>query len=152
MIPYRNIGKYILEQILRWSDMKIVTGACLIAIVNLVAVAQCLPLRDTPLVMLRKDLVDGSKAYKDRKFQEAEQLFRDAVSCDPDGKTTEGRTARIFLARTLHSEYIGNPQDTSKAGEAIQEYKKRWRSTRTPNRRTRRSQVCSKTFRGMMIG
>jgi tetratricopeptide (TPR) repeat protein len=124
VIPYRNIGKYIFKEILRWSDMKIVAAACFIAIVNLVAVAQCLSSKDTPLVMLRKDLVDGSKVYKDRKFKEAEQLFRDAVSCDPNSKTTEGRTARIFLARTLHSEYISNRQDTPKADEAIQEYKR----------------------------
>jgi len=59
-------------------------------------------------VMTRKSLVDGSKAYKDRKFKEAEQLFRDAVSRDPKGETTEGKTAQLFLARTIHSEYIGN--------------------------------------------
>lgn len=74
--------------------------------------------------MARKNLVDGSKAYKDRKFQEAEQLFRDAVSRDPEGQTLEGKTAQLFLARTLHSEYIGNRQDKSKAEEAIQEYRK----------------------------
>jgi hypothetical protein len=75
-------------------------------------------------VIARKNLVDGSKAYKDRKFQEAEELFRDAVSRDPEGKTIEGKTAQLFLARTLHSEYIGNRQDRSKAEAAIAEYKK----------------------------
>jgi tetratricopeptide (TPR) repeat protein len=75
-------------------------------------------------VIARKNLVDGSKAYKDRKFQEAEQLFRDAVSRDPNGTTIEGKTAQLFLARTLHSEYIGNRQDRSKAEAAIEEYKK----------------------------
>lgn len=75
-------------------------------------------------IIARKDLVDGSKAYKDRKFQEAENLFRAAVARDPDGKTTEGQTAQLFLARTLHSEYIGNRSDRSKADEAIKEYKK----------------------------
>ena len=75
-------------------------------------------------VIARKNLVDGSKAYKDRKFQEAEQLFRDAVSRDPKGETVEGKTAQLFLARTLHSEYIGNRQDKSKADEAIAEYRK----------------------------
>jgi hypothetical protein len=59
-------------------------------------------------VIARKNLVDGSKAYKDRKFQEAEQLFRYAASLDPNGETLEGRTAQLSLARTLHSEYIGN--------------------------------------------
>ncbi len=59
-------------------------------------------------VFARKNLVDGSKAYKDRKFQEAERLFRAAVARDPNGETNEGRTAQLFLARTLHSLYIGN--------------------------------------------
>ena len=75
-------------------------------------------------IMARKNLVDGSKDYKERKFQEAEQLFRDAVSRDPDGSTVEGRTAQLFLARTLHSEYIGDRGKKEKAEEAIQEYKK----------------------------
>ena len=73
-------------------------------------------------VIARKNLVDGGKAYKDRKFQEAEQLFRDAVARDPESK--EGRTAQLFLARTLHSEYIGNRSNADKAEEAIKEYKK----------------------------
>jgi len=75
-------------------------------------------------VIARKNLVDGSKAYKDRKFSEAEQLFRDAVARDPSGSTVEGKTAQLFLARTLHSEYIGNRQDRSKADAAIAEYQK----------------------------
>jgi tetratricopeptide (TPR) repeat protein len=75
-------------------------------------------------IIARKNLVDGSKAYKDRKFQEAEQLFRDAVSRDPKGETVEGKTAQLFLARTLHSEYIGDRKNTAKAEEAISEYRK----------------------------
>ncbi len=75
-------------------------------------------------VMARKDLVDGSKAYKDRKFPDAEQLFRNAVSRDPSGQTTEGKTAQLFLARTLHSEFIGDRSKTNLAESAINEYKK----------------------------
>ncbi len=75
-------------------------------------------------VIARKNLVDGGKAYKDRKFQEAEQMFRNAISRDPQGQTIEGKTAQLFLARTLHSEYIGNRSDTAKAEEAIKEYKR----------------------------
>lgn len=59
-------------------------------------------------VFARKDLVDGSSAYKNRKFKEAEDLFRSAIARDPKGETIEGRMAQVFLARTLHSEYIGN--------------------------------------------
>ncbi len=74
--------------------------------------------------MARKDLVDGSNAYKDRKFPEAQRLFRSAVARDPNGEFVEGQTAQLFLARTLHSEFIGNRQDTAKAEEAIAEYQK----------------------------
>lgn len=75
-------------------------------------------------IMSRKDLVDGSKAYKDRKFQEAESLFRRAAGRDPNGDTLEGRTAQLSLARTLHSEYIGDRQNKSLAENALAEYKK----------------------------
>lgn len=75
-------------------------------------------------IMSRKDLVDGSEAYRARKFAEAESLFRRAASRDPEGDTQEGRFAQVFLARTLHSRYIGNRQDTSLAEQAIAEYKK----------------------------
>ncbi len=75
-------------------------------------------------VMARKDLVDGASAYKDRKFPEAEQLFRKAVSRDPKGENVEGKMAQLFLARTLHSIYIGNRQVKVKAEEAIAEYQK----------------------------
>ncbi len=64
-------------------------------------------------VIARKNLVDGGKAYKDRKFQEAEDLFRSAVTRDPG--SPEARTAQLFLARTLHSEYITNRQGNEKA-------------------------------------
>jgi tetratricopeptide (TPR) repeat protein len=74
--------------------------------------------------MSRKNLVDGSIAYKERKFQEAEELFRRAAARDPEGATLEGRTAQVFLARTLHSQYIGNRTDQSRAEEAIAAYKK----------------------------
>jgi hypothetical protein len=59
-------------------------------------------------IIARKNLVDGAKAYKDKKFKDAEALFRAAVERDPEGKTEEGRTAQLFLARTIHSQYVGN--------------------------------------------
>lgn len=70
-------------------------------------------------IVARKDLVDGAKAYKDRKFDLAESLFRDAVQRDP-----ENDTAQLFLARTLHSEYAANRTEGAKAEAAINEYKK----------------------------
>ena len=75
-------------------------------------------------VLARKHLVDGADAYKERKFQQAEELFRLAAASDPENKTTESKTARLFLARTLHSEYIGNRQKQELAEDAIAEYKK----------------------------
>ncbi len=75
-------------------------------------------------IIARKNLVDGATAYKERKFAQAEERFRKAVSIDPEGKTLEGRTAQLFLARTLHSEFISNRKDTPKGEEAIQQYKK----------------------------
>ena len=75
-------------------------------------------------IMARKNLVDGSIAYKDRHFAEAEELFRKAASRDPDGETVEGRTAQLFLARTLHSMYIGDRQRKELAQQAVTEYKK----------------------------
>jgi tetratricopeptide (TPR) repeat protein len=75
-------------------------------------------------ILSRKNLVDGSIAYKERKFQEAEDLFRRAASRDPEGLTMEGRTAQVFLARTLHSQFIGDRRNTAKAEEAISAYQK----------------------------
>lgn len=69
-------------------------------------------------------LVDGSKAYQDRDFEQAEELFRAAIARDPEGETLEGRMAQLFLARTLHSEFIGNRANRDVALEAIEEYKK----------------------------
>lgn len=68
--------------------------------------------------------MDGASAYKNRKFKEAEQLFRNAVARDPNGTTMEGKTAQLFLARTLHSEFIGDRSLKSTAEEAIGEYQK----------------------------
>jgi len=75
-------------------------------------------------IMSRKDLVDGSMAYRERKFAEAEELFRKAASRDPKGTTVEGKTAQVFLARTLHSRFIGDRQNTPLAEAAITEYQK----------------------------
>ena len=75
-------------------------------------------------VKSRQNLVDGAEAYKARKFPLAEALFRDAISRDPKGETQEGKTAQVFLARTLHSKYISNRAEKGIAEEAIGEYKK----------------------------
>lgn len=96
-------------------------GALFLLTVGVLATANCTYYNR---ILSRKDLVDGSVAYRERKFAEAERLFRKAVSRDPNGSTLEGRTAQVFLARTLHSEFIGNRQDKAKALEAIEAYQK----------------------------
>lgn len=75
-------------------------------------------------VMARSSLVDGSAAYKSRKFPDAERLFRYAASLDPNGESVEGRTAQLSLARTLHSMFVGNRADKSLAEKALAEYQK----------------------------
>ncbi len=75
-------------------------------------------------VMSRKNLVDGAKAYNERKFDEAEEHFRVASGYDPELTTFEGKTAQLFLARTLHSGFASDRKDTKKAEAAIVEYKK----------------------------
>jgi tetratricopeptide (TPR) repeat protein len=71
----------------------------------------------------RKNVVDGAEAFKNRKFDEAEQLFRLAVSRAP-ADSVEGRTAQLFLARTLHSQFAADRSNTLKAEEAIEAYQK----------------------------
>ncbi len=75
-------------------------------------------------IVSRKNLVDGAEAYKGRKFAEAKDLFERAAGRDPEGTTMEGRTAQLFLARTIHSQYIGDRQNKPLAEAAIVEYKK----------------------------
>ncbi|MGI8543377.1 MAG: hypothetical protein ACR2MD_07835 [Aridibacter sp.] len=75
-------------------------------------------------VMAQKNLVDGAEAYNNRKFAEAEERFRAAADFDPERLSAESRTAQLFLARTLHSEFAGNRGRKDKAMQAIEEYKK----------------------------
>jgi hypothetical protein len=70
-------------------------------------------------IKARQDLVDGAKAYSDKKFDDAEALFRDAVRRDPSNLL-----GQLFLARTLHSQYAANRTQTEKADQAVVEYKK----------------------------
>jgi tetratricopeptide (TPR) repeat protein len=72
-------------------------------------------------VIARKNVVDGAEAFKNRKFPEAEELFRRAVSRAPEG-SDEKKTAVLFLARTLHSEFAADRAKIEKATEAITQY------------------------------
>lgn len=70
-------------------------------------------------IKARQNLVDGTQAYQNKNFEQAEAFFRDAVRRDPDQLL-----GQLFLARTLHSQYAANRNDAAKAEEAIAEYKK----------------------------
>jgi tetratricopeptide (TPR) repeat protein len=69
-------------------------------------------------VLARKDVVDGATAYQNRKYDKAEALFRKAMTWDSSQKT-----AKLFLARTLHSQYAADRKMVAKAEEAITVYK-----------------------------
>lgn len=71
----------------------------------------------------RKNVVDGAEAFKNRKFDEAEALFRTAVKRAP-ADSVEGKTAQLFLARTLHSKFAADRSRKELAEEAISEYQK----------------------------
>ena len=70
-------------------------------------------------IMSRKDLVDGSEAYKARKFDEAESLFRKAAGRDPQGRRRDrgphdprrlraGRVRRLARRECdLHKQALG---------------------------------------------
>lgn len=96
-------------------------GTLLLLLITTLLVANCTYYNR---VMARKNLVDGAKAYKNRKFDKAEELFRAAIARDPEGESLEGQTAQLFLARTIHSKYIGERSNKALAEQAIEEYKK----------------------------
>jgi tetratricopeptide (TPR) repeat protein len=69
-------------------------------------------------VKTQQHLVDGTKAYQDKNYDEAEAHFREAIRLSPDQPL-----GRLFLARTLHAKYVST-RDQKQADEAIAEYKK----------------------------
>lgn len=75
-------------------------------------------------IMAKVNLVDGAEAYNGREFDKAIEKFRRAIEYDPEGNTIEGKTAKLFLARTSHSLFASNRRDSQRAKQAIEEYKK----------------------------
>lgn len=70
----------------------------------------------------KNELNETAKAYKDGRFEEAEQHARRALELDPNNKT-----APIFIARTIHSQYkpgIDSAENKQKAEQAIEAYQK----------------------------
>ncbi|MEA2205200.1 MAG: hypothetical protein QOE77_1976 [Blastocatellia bacterium] len=70
----------------------------------------------------KNELNETARSYKEGKFEEAEQHARKAVELDPTNKT-----APIFVARTIHSQYkpgIDTPDNVAKARAAIEAYQR----------------------------
>ena len=68
----------------------------------------------------KNQLNEAARAYRDRRYVEAEQYSRRSAELDPDNKT-----APMFIARSVHAQYrpgVQQPENIAKAQEAIQAY------------------------------
>jgi tetratricopeptide (TPR) repeat protein len=68
----------------------------------------------------KNQLNEAARAYREGKFEEAEQHSREAERLDPNNKT-----APMFVARTIHAQYrrgVQTPDNIAKAQQAIQAY------------------------------
>jgi len=73
-------------------------------------------------IRAKNQLNEAARAYREGKFQEAEDHSRRAAELDPDNKT-----APMFIARTIHAQYrpgVQSPENIKKAEDAIEAYKK----------------------------
>lgn len=71
-------------------------------------------------VFARNELNDGAKAYKERKFDVAEQKFRRSLELNPNDFIAER-----FLGRALHQQFLANrTQNAQKGEQAIEIYQK----------------------------
>jgi tetratricopeptide (TPR) repeat protein len=73
-------------------------------------------------IRAKNELNETARAYKAGLFEEAEQHARRALDLDPNNKT-----APIFIARTIHSQYksgIDTPENKKKAQDAIEAYQR----------------------------
>jgi len=73
--------------------------------------------------VVQKKVVDGAKAFQERKFEQAEALFREGIAADPEFETEEAKLAERFLANTLQSQFGINRKNTDKAEQAIVVFK-----------------------------
>ena len=73
-------------------------------------------------IRARNQLNQAALAYREGRFQEAEQHSRQALELDPTNPT-----APMFIARTIHAQYrpgVQTPENIAKANEAIEAYQK----------------------------
>ncbi|RMG00429.1 MAG: hypothetical protein D6735_13685, partial [Acidobacteria bacterium] len=69
-------------------------------------------------IKTQQNLVDGTQAYQNRNYDDAEKHFREAIRLSPDEPL-----GILFLARTLHAQYVSS-RKPEKAEEAMSEYKR----------------------------
>jgi tetratricopeptide (TPR) repeat protein len=70
----------------------------------------------------KNSLNEAARAYREGRFEEAEQYSRRAQELDPENKT-----APQFIARTIHAQYrpgVQAPENINKARQAIEAYQK----------------------------
>jgi hypothetical protein len=68
----------------------------------------------------KNQLNEAARAYRDRRYVEAEQYSRRSAELDPTNKT-----APMFIARSIHAQYrpgVQQPENLAKAQAAIQAY------------------------------
>src|ERR1041384_1295570 len=73
-------------------------------------------------IRAKNQLNEAARAYREGRFQEAEQHSREAAALDPDN-----RTAPMFIARTIHAQYrpgVQQPDNIARAQQAIEAYQK----------------------------
>jgi len=95
-----------------------------LVIVSLLGTSGCSLYKRT---VVQKKVVDGAKAFQERKFEDAERLFREGIAADPEFETEEARLAERFLANTLQSQFGINRKNTKKAEESIVVFQERAR-------------------------
>src|SRR5580765_4013017 len=72
-------------------------------------------------IRAKNELNETAKAYKEGRFEEAEQHAKRALYLDPSNQT-----APIFIARVIHQQYkpgVDQPDNVQKARDAIEAYK-----------------------------
>lgn len=68
----------------------------------------------------KNQLNEAARAYRDRRYVEAEQYSRRSAELDPNNKT-----APMFIARSIHAQYrpgVQQPENIAKAQKAIEAY------------------------------
>ena len=71
-------------------------------------------------IRAKNQLNEAARAYREGRFDVAEQHSREAAELDPENKT-----APMFIARTIHAQYrpgVQTPENIAKAQKAIEAY------------------------------